>query len=311
MWNVQLQNFFMLLYWVNASYIIYCLMVFFTKLSILLQYLRIFAPTRKGNMFIYVGVHLCIWSNLICYLVLTVFAITLCTPRRKIWNPLMTTGHCFSIDAIYQFSGVFNVISDFAILILPMPCVWRLRLSLKKKILLTMIFATGFFACTTSILRTYYTWKIVQSPDISYNIMPFGLWSAAELATGIIISCLPVIPKFFQHIGPKVSSVIAFKFKSRNYSGIERASAKTSDQARAEKLKLPDFKHTFTSIFSDTKKDNDHGMYGQETLPEGEYVTLHEETAIPRHDATRELIQMPAAKLATTRDDLERRYGRF
>ena len=52
-------------------------------------------------------------------------------------------------------------------------------------------------------------------------------------------------------------------------------------------------------------------MYSQQSLPKGEYVQLHEETAIPRRDATRELIQMPTAKLATTRDDLERGYGRF
>lgn len=61
-------------------------------------------------------------------------------------------------------------------------------------------------ACISSILRTYYTWKIVTSPDITYHIAQIGLWTYAELATGVIISCLPVIPKFFQHIGPRISS---------------------------------------------------------------------------------------------------------
>ena len=95
-------------------------------------------------MFIYVGAHLCICSNLIFYFVGTVFGIALCIPRKKIWNPLMTTGHCFSVNALFQATGVFNVISDFAILILPMPCVWRLRMPFRKKILMTTIFATGF-----------------------------------------------------------------------------------------------------------------------------------------------------------------------
>ena len=117
-------------------------MIFLVRLSILLQYLRIFAPTRKGNMFIFVGVHICIWSNLIFYFVQTVFEIALCNPRKKIWNPLIT-GHCFSQEASMKASAVFNVFSDFAILILPMPCVWRLHLPLKKKIFMTMIFAAG------------------------------------------------------------------------------------------------------------------------------------------------------------------------
>ena len=78
------------------------------------------------------------------YLVDTFFLIFLCTPREKIWNPLMTSGHCFEGDASYKASGVFNVLSDFAILILPMPILWNLQMSLKKKLLTTGVFATGF-----------------------------------------------------------------------------------------------------------------------------------------------------------------------
>lgn len=310
MWNVQLQTFFDMLYWVNISAVVYGFVVFFIKLSILLQYLRIFAPTRKGNMFIYVGVHVCIWSNLIFYLVETVFEIAICTPRKKIWNPLMTTGHCFSVDATFQATGVFNVISDFAILILPMPCLWRLRMPLKKKVLMTTIFATGFFACITSILRTYYTWKIVQSPDISYDMVPMGMWTYAELSTGIVISCLPVIPKFFQHIGPKLSSVFTLRSKYTKDSGIEAASTTPSDKVRAEKLKLPSFKLTFASMVSRVEKDNDHELDSQQSLPKGEYVKLHEDAAFPRRDTNRGLNPMPAARLATAQEDLESGYGR-
>lgn len=309
MWNVQLQTFFKMLYWVNATAIVYNFVVFFIKLSILLQYLRIFAPTRRGNMFIYVGAHICIWTNLIFYLVETVFQIALCSPRKKIWNPLMTTGHCFNADATYQATGIFNVISDFAIFILPMPCVWRLKLPLKKKILMTMIFATGLLACITSILRTYYTWRIVQSPDVSYNIVPMGMWTYAEISIGIVISCLPVIPKFFQHIGPKVYSALTLRSKS---GGNESASSSPSAKVRSDsKLKLPSIKDAFTSVVSSSDKDKDHEMYSQQSPPKREYILIHEETAISRHDAIREPIQMPAAKLATTRDDLEGGYGRF
>lgn len=138
-----------------------------------------------------------------------------------------------------------------------------------------------------------------------------GLWTYAELSTGIVISCLPVIPKFFQHIGPKVSSALRLRYKSTKNSGVEAASIIPSDKRRAEKLKLPSFKHTFASVLTKTEEDNDRELYNQQSLPKGEYVMLHEETTIPRRDATRELIQMPAAKLATKRDDLETGNGMF
>lgn len=162
-------------------------------------------------------------------------------------------------------------------------------------------------ACITSILRTYYTWKIVQSPDISYNMVPMGMWTYAELSTGIVISCLPVIPKFFQYIGPKVSSAFTLRSEYMKDSGIESASATPWDKVRAEKLKLPSFKHTFASIASTAEKDNGHELNSQQSLPKGEYVMLHEDAALPR----RELNPMPAARLAATRDDLESGNGRI
>ena len=62
-------------------------------------------------------------------------------------------------------------------------------------------------------------------------------------------------------------------------------------------------------MLSTTEKDNDHELGSQQSLPQGEYVKLHEDAAFPRRDTTRELDPMPAAKLATTRDDLESGYG--
>ena len=135
-----------------------------------------------------------------------------------------------------------------------------------------------------------------------------GMWTYAELSTGIVISCLPVIPKFFQHIGPKLSSVFTLLSKYTKDSGIEAASTTPSDKVRAEKLKLPSFKHTFISIGSTAEKDNDHELDSQQSLPKGEYVKLHEDAAFSTGDTTRGVKPMPAARLATAGDDLESGY---
>ena len=117
--------------------------MFFIKLSILLQYLRIFRPTRQGNLFLYLGVHACIWIIFLFYFLDIMFEVVMCVPREKIWNPLMTTGHCFDDSAAYRATGIFNVLSDFAILILPIPSVWRLKIPLRKKIGLVSVFSAG------------------------------------------------------------------------------------------------------------------------------------------------------------------------
>ena len=165
-------------------------------------------------------------------------------------------------------------------------------------------------ACITSVLRTYYTWKIVQSPDISYNMVPMGMWTYAELSTGIVISCLPVIPKFFQHVGPQLSRALTFRHdkvtKESSNSG-SSASGKSSDPTRGERLKLPSFKHTFASVVYSTRDGvGDHELCSQPSLPKKEYVMLHEETAGPKRNSARDLVSMPQVKVANTRDDLER-----
>ena len=115
----------------------------FVKLSILLQYLRIFVPFREGSLPLFIAIHVCIWITVIFYLLEIFILIFQCNPREKIWNPLITTGHCFNSIALYQASGVFNVLSDFAILILPLPTVWNLQMSLRRRLLLMGVFATG------------------------------------------------------------------------------------------------------------------------------------------------------------------------
>ena len=136
-----------------------------------------------------------------------------------------------------------------------------------------------------------------------------GLWADAELSIGIIISCLPVIPRFFQHIGPKLSTALTLRYKFTKDSASRSLSATPLDKVRVEKLRLPSFKHTFASAFSNIDKETENELYSQKPLPQRDYVQFHEETVIPRRDATRQLSQMPAARLATPRDDIERAFG--
>lgn len=163
MWDMQLKNFFRLLYvrywsisvksgtlrshrnqWANITTIVYGPVVFFIKLSILLQYSRIFNPIGKADLPTFVAIRICAWSIFIFYLAVMLFTVFQCNPREKIWNKLETTGYCYNSGAIYKASGIFNVLSDFAILILPMPLVWRLQMSLRKKLMTTGVFAIGF-----------------------------------------------------------------------------------------------------------------------------------------------------------------------
>ena len=125
----------------NVGEILYGPVIFFTKLSILLQYQRIFVPNHAGKL--YYTVQSIIWLNLLFYIADTLASIFTCIPRKKIWEP-STPGHCVNISIIVITNGAINVISDFSVLVLPLSSIWGLQMPRKRKIALSAVFATGF-----------------------------------------------------------------------------------------------------------------------------------------------------------------------
>jgi len=123
--------------------IVYCITIFLVKASILLQYLRVFVPNRRANWSLYIAIHVVLWSSFIFYVAILFVQIFICHPRERIWNLLITTGHCLNGEASSLATGIFNIISDFSILILPMVPIFKLELPLRRILLLIAVFATG------------------------------------------------------------------------------------------------------------------------------------------------------------------------
>lgn len=67
----------------------------------------------------------------------------------------------------------------------------------------------------------YYTFRLAHSDDVSFETMKMGLWTWAELTTGILISCLPVMPRFIKHLGSKAYWALSAISKSNRKDGDE------------------------------------------------------------------------------------------
>jgi hypothetical protein len=101
----------------------YGVAIMFAKLSILLLYMKIFVPNRRGGVF-WVNQAL-IHASALFYVGSVVALICQCTPRAKISN-LKLPGRCINVHLNYMISGVFNVLSDFFILAFPLWAIWHL-----------------------------------------------------------------------------------------------------------------------------------------------------------------------------------------
>ncbi|EKG09440.1 hypothetical protein MPH_13521 [Macrophomina phaseolina MS6] len=110
----------------------------FSKLSILSFYVR-FCRYRKLRMAIYT-----LMGVVAIYSVISSFSfLYACRPMAKYWDLRITRGSCIDKLAIPVFNGVMNTITDFFILLIPIFMIWRVKVPLRQKIGLILIFMTG------------------------------------------------------------------------------------------------------------------------------------------------------------------------
>lgn len=117
---------------------LYMVLLDVTKASMLMQYLRIFSG-RTMRVLTY-----CLLAALMPALVWGILGgVLLCDPAAKLWNPRME-GSCRSLKVYWLSTASLNIVLDFATVLLPLPAIWRLRMSVRQKVGLVLVFLLGF-----------------------------------------------------------------------------------------------------------------------------------------------------------------------
>ena len=109
------------------------------KTSLLLLYYRLFPGQNLRRATFMVGALM--WSFFIAS---TIVQLNICVPVRFFWNKDISGGRCpLDVNKFYLSGSIFNMITDIMVLSLPLPTVWNLQISVKKKIGLSFVFLLG------------------------------------------------------------------------------------------------------------------------------------------------------------------------
>ncbi|OJI98269.1 hypothetical protein ASPVEDRAFT_880951 [Aspergillus versicolor CBS 583.65] len=175
-----------------AAGITYPWTVGFTKISILLLYKRLF-PVAKMKIAIWVGIAV-IGTLYGAFIIMSAVNIGICVTVGPDISPFCDFVHTGSV--IWQTAT--NVVTDFYLVILPIPQVLKLKLSRKKKVGLCLTFASGLGACAASIARLIISVKNLYGGwDVMWVSGELALYSIAEVNIGIIVACVFTFPVFF------------------------------------------------------------------------------------------------------------------
>lgn len=112
----------------------------FTKLTFFFQFYRIVRNTGSPLRVHYI----CIITLISCWLVAQIIVTSLpCIPVAAFWDTTIE-GYCPDSTPSRWMSSIGNIVTDFIILLLPVPVIWRLRIARGQKLALGAVFGLGF-----------------------------------------------------------------------------------------------------------------------------------------------------------------------
>ena len=179
-----------------------------TKLSIIAAYHRIFPTTTiRRVMYALVALIISVW---IVSIFTTIFQ---CSPITGAWN-FELHPKCISIMSVFYFTTAFSILTDVLLVVLPLPLFWKLKLPIREKWIVTVLFGLGLFASVASIMRITVLHD-VQNTDATIGAVPTLNWSVAEVGTGIICACVPCLKPLFKKLLPGKFSTARSKSRSQ------------------------------------------------------------------------------------------------
>ena len=107
------------------------------KTSLLLFYVRLF-PNRRMRIVSYITGAI-MWGFCIASIIVD---IDTCTPISYFWDKKIK-GYCINTDVFYFVGSTTQLVTDVAVLLIPLPVVWNLHIGTTKKIGLSIILLLG------------------------------------------------------------------------------------------------------------------------------------------------------------------------
>ncbi|QGI83686.1 hypothetical protein CEK25_010415 [Fusarium fujikuroi] len=181
----SLQQIYKILFGYTFLYSASCAVI---KISILLFYGRIFVSTE---LLFSLSVKFGYFLSISYPIVIQITMGNVCRPLGHFWTQFAgTNGTCIDINTFFLALGIINMINDFYILLIPIPHIFRLQMSLGKKIGVAGILLLGG----------------LQTNDVTRAMGPVFIWSDLEPCIAIVSARLPHLAPLRHIVRDKISS---------------------------------------------------------------------------------------------------------
>ncbi|WRT66766.1 uncharacterized protein IL334_003729 [Kwoniella shivajii] len=185
------------------------------KLAILFLYRRMSEVQPWFRYGTYATMTIVTLSGVVC----TFLAVFQCRPVRSAWHS-REEGVCIDMIALFLSTAPINILTDLAILLLPLPILTGLRMEMRQKVALIATFCVGGFVTIVDVVRIAYLQQALlaeriygdqgtlnastQFGDYVFFISLSLMWSVIEVAVGLCCSCTLVLKPLVLRVVPAI-----------------------------------------------------------------------------------------------------------
>lgn len=162
-----------------------------------------------------------------------------CFPVHLIWEGWLTKEwekNCLDLNLLAYVASSFSIAQEFILLLLPMPWLVQLRIGLRTKLGVMIMFSLGIFVLATSCARLSYILAFGFTQNPTWDYVDPVIWSGLEVAVSVIVACLPALRVLILHYIPSIRTTANSGSKAtgqgNGYGKLGFSSRSTASRAR-------------------------------------------------------------------------------
>ncbi len=167
---------------VLAARVLYVVFIWMMKMILLMFYGRL-GLGRRTSRFLK-----CFWWFWGLSLAMVIQSTFLeCQPVSLYWTVIPAPGPCILAFGQLITMGILNIITNLALIIIPLPIIIQSNVSLWRKIQLSFLFSLGIFICVVTAVRL----PIIVNKH--FQQLRRSFWASVEIAVAAIVANTPVL----------------------------------------------------------------------------------------------------------------------
>ncbi|KAF3915618.1 hypothetical protein ABW21_db0208306 [Orbilia brochopaga] len=188
-WDVRHEWFMPMRKMAFSAQILFIFCTTTTKISILYFYLRL-SVSPNFRLLVYLGAAF-VFATGVSFIFVIVFQ---CMPISGYWDLTLPQSRCVDESAANIANAVLNSVSDLYVFLLPIKSMLGLRLPLRQRIGIVVLFSLGAVVCIAGWLRI---WQLADVLRRTYDNTWYGptlyILTTVECDVAIVCGCLPAL----------------------------------------------------------------------------------------------------------------------